>query len=71
MKQQQLQHITKSKESKQWAKCSVECSGVTVSQILSNHSIATVKMEEKQLKPWGYSWTNKITQHFPIGLQIF
>ena len=27
--------------------------GVTVSQILSNHSIVTVKMEEKQLKPWG------------------
>ena len=31
----------------------VECSGVTVSQILSNHSIDTVKMEEKQPKPWG------------------
>ena len=45
--------------------------GVTVSQILSNHSIVTVKMEEKQLKPWGCSWTNKITRHFPIGLQIF
>ena len=27
--------------------------GVTVPQILSNHSIVTVKMEEKQLKPWG------------------
>ena len=27
--------------------------GVTVKQILSNHSIVTVKMEEKQLKPWG------------------
>ena len=27
--------------------------GVTVSQILSNHFIVTVKMEEKQLKPWG------------------
>ena len=27
--------------------------GVTVSQILSNHSIVTVKMEEKQLKPCG------------------
>ena len=26
---------------------------VTVSQILSNHSIVAVKMEEKQLKPWG------------------
>ena len=26
---------------------------VTVSQILSNHSIVTVKMEEKQLKPCG------------------
>ena len=26
--------------------------GVTVSQILSNHSVVTVKMEEKQLKPW-------------------
>ena len=25
--------------------------GVTVSQILSNHSIVTVKMEEKQPKP--------------------
>ena len=35
--------------------------GVTISQILSNHSIVTVKMEEKQLKPWGCSWTNKIT----------
>ena len=48
--------------------------GVTVSQILSNHSIVTVKMEEKQLKPWGgggCSWTNKITRHFPVGLQIF
>ena len=28
--------------------------GVTVSQILSNLSIFTVKMEEKQLKPWGW-----------------
>ena len=27
--------------------------GVTVSQIFSNHSIVTVKLEEKQLKPWG------------------
>ena len=27
--------------------------GVTVSQLLSNHFIVTVKMEEKQLKPWG------------------
>ena len=27
--------------------------GVTVSEVLSNHSIVTVKMEEKQLKPWG------------------
>ena len=27
--------------------------GVTVPQILSNHSIINVKMEEKQLKPWG------------------
>ena len=44
--------------------------GVTVPQILSNHSIVTVKMEDK-LKPWGCSWTNKITRHFPIGLQIF
>ena len=26
--------------------------GVTVPQILSNHSIINVKMEEKQLKPW-------------------
>ena len=34
----------------------MECSGVAVSQILSNHSIVTVKMEEKQLKPWGCSW---------------
>ena len=31
----------------------MECSGVNVSQILSNHSIVTVKKEEKQLKPWG------------------
>ena len=44
--------------------------GVTVPQISSNHSIVTVKMEEKQLKPWECSWTNKITRHFPIGLQI-
>ena len=55
----------------------MECSGVNVSQILSNHSIVTVKKEEKQLKPWGRggggkcSWTNKITRHFPIGLEIF
>ena len=34
VKRQQLQHITKSKENKQWDKCQVECSGVTVSQIL-------------------------------------
>ena len=34
-------------------------------------SLVTVKMEEKQLKPSGYSWTNKVTQHFPTGLQIF
>ena len=29
-------------------------------------SLVTIKMEEKQLKPSGYSWTNKVTQHFPI-----
>ena len=28
----------------------MECSGVTVSQILSNHSIVTVQMEEKASK---------------------
>ena len=43
--------------------------GVTVSQILSYHSIVTVKMEEKQLKPWRCSWTKKITRHFPIVLK--
>ena len=46
--------------------------GVTVSQILSYHSIVTVKMEEKQLKPWGtaHGQTKSPDSHFPIGLQI-
>ena len=49
----------------------MECSGVTLSQILYNHSIVTVKMEEKTSKTWRVrSWTNKITRPFPIGPQI-
>ena len=39
--------------------------GVTVSQILSNHSIVTVKMEEKQLKPWGMLTDKQNHSTFP------
>ena len=43
----------------------MECSGVNVSQILSNHSIVTVKMEEKQLKPWGVLMDKQNHPTFP------
>ena len=39
--------------------------GVTVPQILSNHSIVTVKTEEKQLKPWGVLMDKQNHQTFP------
>ena len=39
--------------------------GVTVSQILSNHSIVTVKMEGKQLKPWGVFMDKQNQPTFP------
>ena len=39
--------------------------GVTVSQILLNHSIVTVKMEEKQLKPWGMLMDKQNHPTFP------
>ena len=39
--------------------------GVTVSQILSNHSIVTVKMKEKQLKPWGVFMDKQNHPTFP------
>ena len=45
----------------------MECSGVTVSQILSNHSIVTVKMEEKQPKPWGVLMDKQNHPTFPYG----
>ena len=39
--------------------------GVTASQILSNHSIVTVKMEEKQLKPCGVLMDKQNHPTFP------
>ena len=47
--------------------------GVTVPQILSNNSIVTVKMEEKQLKPWGGEahGQTKSPDISLISLQIF
>ena len=45
--------------------------GVTVSQILSNHSIVTVNGGKTTKALGGCSWTNKITRHFRIGLQNF
>ena len=43
----------------------MECSGVTFSKILSNHSIVTDKMEEKQLKPWGVLMDKQNRPIFP------
>ena len=39
--------------------------GVPVSQILSNHSNVTVKMEEKRLKPWGMLMDKQNHPTFP------